>query len=133
MKLKLKDLDFSTLPSDKVGMILLVNLYEIRKNLQASLEEIQTLNEGLKNENSKIKVKPSTTASLADGIKKLKELSSAISQIHIPDITDEELKSFFEMQKILSKIPKENVENFTDKFFDFFAVTPKKDNKKSGS
>ena len=126
MKLKFKDLDFSTLPSDKVGMILLVNLYEIRKNLQASLEEIQTLNEGLKNENSKLKVKPSTTASLADGIKKLKELSSAISQIHIPDITDEELKSFFEMQKILSKIPKENVENFTDKFFDFFAVTPKK-------
>lgn len=137
MKKKLKDIDFSTLPADKIGLILLVNLYEIRTSLQLCLEEVQSLNEVLKNESSKVKIKPSINSSIAESIKRLKELSSVISKIHSPNITDEELKSFYEMQKILSKIPKENVENFTDKFFDFFTLTPvpsKEENKKkSGS
>ena len=120
MKLSLKNIDFTSIPAEKIGLPLLVKLYEIRSVLQSSIEEIQLLNEALKKEETKVKVKPSVITSLSSIQKEVKDFSSAIAKIHHTDITDEELKSFYEMQKILNKIPKENLKKFTGDFFNFF-------------
>ena len=120
MKLSLKNIDFTSIPAEKIGLPLLVKLYEIRSVLQSSIEEIQLLNEALKKEETKVKVKPSVITFLSSIQKEVKDFSAAIAKIHHTDITDEELKSFYEMQKILNKIPKENLKKFTGDFFNFF-------------
>ena len=133
MKLSLKNIDFSSVPAEKVGLPLLLKLYEIRSNLQNCLEEIQSLSERLKKEETKMKVKPSLINNLSGIQKEIKVFSAVISQLHQTNTSEEELKSFYEMQKILNKIPTENLKKFTGDFFEFFNTEEKKENEKSGS
>ena len=77
MKLSLKNIDFTSIPAEKIGLPLLVKLYEIRSVLQSSIEEIQLLNEALKKEETKVKVKPSVITSLSSIQKEVKDFSAA--------------------------------------------------------
>ena len=80
-----------------------------------------------------MKVKPSLINNLSGIQKEIKVFSAVISQLHQTNTSEEELKSFYEMQKILNKIPTENLKKFTGDFFEFFNTEEKKENEKSGS
>lgn len=133
MKLQLNDLDFSKISSEKTSMILLVKMYEIRNNLQNSIEELQLHNETRKKEDGKMKIKSSVMSSLSNVLKELKDFSSAISKIYAPEISEKEVKSFYEMQKMFSEIPKESIEKFTGEFLHYLKFEDDGENKKSGS
>lgn len=132
MKLQLNDLDFSKISSEKASMILLVKMYEIRNNLQSSIEELQLHNEASKKEEGKMKIKTSVISSLSNVMKELKVFSSSFSKIYAPEISEKEVKSFYEMQKMFSEIPKESIKKFTGDFLDYLNFE-KEDKNKSGS
>lgn len=108
-------LNLVELPKEKIGVLLSLNIYDIKEKIQNVLSEVDNLS--IDEEDSKKtleKLKKSIPNSLSNTLKELKKLSNDISKLYNVNISEKEMKSICEFRKAISNVSDDNISNLIE-------------------
>ena len=115
-KRKKKDkINLSSLPKDKLGILLSVNMFEIKESILKLISNIENFKiDENESQQSIEKFKNNLNSSLSSTLKKMKNFSNNISELYDIKMTDKNIANLYEVRKFLSKVSTNNLSDFME-------------------
>lgn len=105
----------SDLPKEKVGVLLSINLFEIKENIQKILSQVENYSLEVENPKKNFEMLQSYLKhSLSNSIKEVKKISDDISTLYDVGIKEKDMKCLYELKKALTKVSPDNISNFME-------------------
>lgn len=115
-KRKKKDkINLSSLPKDKLGILLSVNIFEIKESILKLISNVENFKiDEIESQQSIEKFKSNLNSSLSSTLKKMKNFSNNISELYDIKMTDKDIANLYEVRKFLSKVSTNNLSDFME-------------------
>lgn len=115
-KRKKKDkINLSSLPKDKLGILLSVNMFEIKESILKLISNVENFKiDEIESQQSIEKFKSNLNSSLSSTLKKMKNFSNNISELYDIKMTDKDIANLYEVRKFLSKVSTNNLSDFME-------------------